>query len=463
MRARACVGVLLHCSVLVLSKGSGAAAQDPLPPSRSARHLESLGDLESALWTTVQDVVDDGVSREVVVEVHGATQSSGAVALVERLRAVALEAMMPSDRTRDRAGDEEGDEEGDREGATRTLNVSVFVNAVGVRVTASDRAIDPSWWQELFGWALRERRWEVALDPELRHFVAPRRRVVQGDVRPRSFRLPHVGYLAVAPWRPESTEEPWLVAVRRNGVDVMALRTRGNRIHAHVVASLERPPGELPGVTSQRPIATIAEAADGVRVEWRDRQGAYRLRNGAGGPTLEVTERRCGGVAHDLGDVCAEPVDGRDYFASELIRREGGSRPARAPTSFYTRWSQRVRRADGSVGSVTAVISPRGRLVVRTDQREVGLAGHGAALGVGDLDGDGELEILVSDARESGPDDQLTLLRVTAEGVIHRIDEFRVEGGVMVAGAGDVDGDGVDELLAIAEHASGVAKLWLVE
>ncbi len=180
------------------------------------------------------------------------------------------------------------------------------------------------------------------------------------------------------------------------------------------------------------------------------------------GTDVVTADDPCPGT-HPLDDACAAPVDGRDYYASELLTRVGALPPDRAPTSFYTRERRLVRRTDGSgADAVEVVVTPRGRLVVRTGDRTVGLTDYGSALGMADVDLDGSAEIVASTSALVGEGDHLRVLRVRPDGTLLHVWESQpLEGSVMVAGAGDVDGDGVAELLAIEERGD-TAYLWVI-
>ena len=167
-----------------------------------------------------------------------------------------------------------------------------------------------------------------------------------------------------------------------------------------------------------------------------------------------------------LDDACAHLVQGRDYFSPELIARVGHATPPAADASFYVRHRRQVVRTDGHREWVEALITPGGRLVVRTGDRLNGLANVGAALGFADVDMDGEVELITSAAHGPGdqlPGDQLRVMRITADGGLRSVwSSERVEGSVMVAGSGDLDGDGIEELLAIEERTDE-SHLWVVQ
>ncbi len=441
MRRAGGAALVLALVVGGLASGRSQPTTLTLEPGRDRSTIEVL---RAALAEGARGIASDGVSRTLRVETHWPPRSPRADVLAEELSEAVTGALTDAGA----AGD----------GAELVLDLSADDREL--RVALIPREAEVSWWRQFFFRPAATRRWRVALDAELRSFVDRRPAASRSSLEVTSAALPASGYLAVGTIPGQGAEPPMLILVGDADVSVVRIRRGRHRASATLVGRAERPPGRRPGVGARRSFATLAIEGSAVTIQWRDRVAAYQL---AWAPLrLEpVTDRECPELAHRWLDACAEPVDGRDYFASALLAREGHPPPRAASSSFYARWQGWVRRSDGSVADVEVVVNPRGRLVARTGQREIGLQGHGAALGAGDLDADGHVEILVSGDQEAGDRDELGLLRLQADGGLRRLWSEEVSGRVRVAGAGDLDGDGVPSLFAIAE-GGGRSTLWIL-
>lgn len=431
--------------LLALAAATGAGSQDgtvTLAPSRDQSTIEVL---REALGEGARAIATDGVARTLRVESHWPPRSPRASALAEELREATAAAL-------------EGADAATENGAELLLDLSADDREL--RMALVPREAELSWWRALFFRPARARRYRVPLDAELRAYVDRRPSASRSAIEVSSARLPDGDYLAVGTIEAEGGEPPLLVLVGERSVSLFRLTVGERRARVELVGRAERPPGSEPGVGARRPFATLSDGGRTPVVQWRDRTEGYQLRWAP--LRLEaLADRECPELAHRWPDGCAEPVDGRDYFASVILPREGRPAPRNAPSSFYARWRGDVRRSDGSVADVEVVVNPRGRLVASTDGREIGLQGHGAALGAGDIDADGLVELLVSGLEQGGDTDTLGLLRLQADGGIRRLWSQEVPGRVSVAGAGDLDGDGVPTLFAIADEG-GRSTLWIV-
>ncbi|MEM9067862.1 MAG: VCBS repeat-containing protein [Myxococcota bacterium] len=372
-------------------------------------------------------------------------------------RAAALEAVL-------RAAVEEGIERAGGElvpESAHALRLGLSTAGGHLRVELAVASQREHWLERLFGWSegLARHRWRVPLDAELRQHVATLPRLTSSTVVARTYRLPGRGYLDVAVHDVDEGGPAEIVLLGSGGIEVVRMGTSpSGRARPELVERLSLPAGDRPGVGVQRPIGTLSIDAEGVLGRVRHRAQPFRVQMSG----VAYVSDPCPEMSHPLADACAMPVDGRDYFASELLPRLQRRPPARAPTSFYTRRAQWVRRTDGSAAWVEVVVTPRGRLVARTGDRDVGLAGFGAAIGMADVDADGNAELLTSSSNLVGSGDQLTVLRVRETGALRRLwQSGPIEGSVMVAGSGDIDGDGTPELLAIEEQRAR-AILWVI-
>ena len=311
-------------------------------------------------------------------------------------------------------------------------------------------------------------RLSVSLDAPLRRHVAALPALTDATVVQRAFLLPSRDYLALAVTDLGDAGPNELVLLRADGsIEIFRLGADASgRTRIFPIAESRLPTTPPGGLGAPRAFGVITPDDTSALVATRDRSAIHRILLEGRALRIEtVDDALCPPTALPLPDACALPVDSRDYFASELLARTGHPPPARAPTSFYARVRRTLHRADGTLADVEAVVTPRGRLAVRTDARVVGVMGHGAALGADDVDGDGQIELLASSDRDLGAGDVLHLFRVRADGGLRALWRSEpLEGSVMVGGSGDLDLDGAPELLAIEEprDPNGRATLWVV-
>ena len=141
-----------------------------------------------------------------------------------------------------------------------------------------------------------------------------------------------------------------------------------------LVARAPIPPSDRPGVGTRRPVGTLSVANAELLGRVRHRTTPFRITWDGDAPQIAFLPRDpCPAGSHPLADACAMPVDGRDYFASELLSRVGNpppaSRvdlvlPATSRLDPAPRWRCGLRRGRGHPARSTRV----------TDRRERGRA-----------------------------------------------------------------------------------------
>ena len=173
-------------------------------------------------------------------------------------------------------------------GARRVrLLATVRANRLVVRVV---NARATSWWRRALGWADPGRRFEVALDAELRSYVASRRRLTAGSVTARRLRLPSHGYIALTVKDVDPAGGSEILLMAPDAVDGVRLeRSPRGRLQLVPVLHVEAPPATR---FSRRSFGTIAAAADGgLQFQWARRALVYRL--DAPGSRLVAVDAGC--------------------------------------------------------------------------------------------------------------------------------------------------------------------------
>lgn len=141
-----------------------------------------------------------------------------------------------------------------------------------------------------------------------------------------------------------------------------------------------------------------------------------------------------------------------DQFAPFV---EAGARPRSA--SEFVAFGGAPR--PGTV-AFAAVSGDGTALLLGPDLGSVGrLEGVGAGLALADLDGDGEPELVASDATAAG-EDRIRVLRLPGGELLHA--SARLPGSILAGAAADLTGDGLDDAVLAAELPGGATELWLV-
>lgn len=322
-------------------------------------------------------------------------------------------------------------------------------------------------------------RFEVVqrLDVALRRYVGFPSRVTSETVVARTAALPSRGYLALAVHDLDRDGRTEVVAVHPDGAQVFHLGAARVGLRLEEVGRAPWPPTARDPSPPPRPLATATATEDAIVTRLGDRAAPLRVRLVGARVVVDRADGPCPDARFPLRGACAQLVEGRDFFAPTLARRGG---PAHEAAAHFYAWAERaLRTRDDEAVRFEALVTPGGRLAVRVRreapasdgpnalrERSVGAVGYGTALAMTDLDVDGSAELLTSHAAPAGAGDQLSLLRALPRGALHVV--WRSEpmaGSVFCAASGDLDGDGLDEMVAIeepADPAQGTARLWIV-
>ncbi len=358
----------------------------------------------------------------------------------------------------------------DRAGAERAhrLGYVSFLD-FDVRVVGNFVHLDAAAWDAESGTrndaiALRSR-----LDVELRQYLGALPRVSDDTVVARAIAMPSRGYLALSVEDLDGDGQSELVAISERTASILRfVPARGGARLSEV--SRAAMPNDLPSAPSlrRRALATAVRTNGTVVFRTSAHAAPLAITLTGGRAAMSRSQGPCADDRFPLEGACASLVIGRDFFDELLLGMGPESSEHRAPALFYSRAFRRLRQADGSLLTYEAVVTPAGRLAVRIGERSASAFGYGTALAMGDLDEDGAAELLSSQAQPEGAGDQLSLLRALPRGAVHVV--WRSEalaGSVWVATSGDLDGDGIEELLAVEEPAARAApretaRLWIV-
>lgn len=277
--------------------------------------------------------------------------------------------------------------------------------------------------------------------------------VTEGSVRPRRARLRRKNYLAVAVHDFDRDGVNELALVRESEIEIARLHRTERGFRSEHVVTLDL--GDFPrsNTRSRRPIAVAAQmegaTEHGVLVRTSEHASMIHVHFEAERMHAVPHALGCAGDGFPSGTACAVRVRGRDYFQAELLARERSvdlavnpeptppSPPSPAPSGFYSRAVEVLRQADGTEITYQIIATPRGRLVSRAGGRQSGAPGYGSALGLADVDQDGNAEIIASSAAPLHSADRLRLLRMNPQGQLRLVWELNpLQGSVTVAGAG---------------------------
>jgi hypothetical protein len=160
---------------------------------------------------------------------------------------------------------------------------------------------------------------------------------------------------------------------------------------------------------------------------------------------------------------CTTLRAGRNAFQSAPTPcRSLGAASAVSP--FFTVLREPLPLPNAPPSAVSVTVLADGAVSLLWNERPAAmLRSFGTAAAITDLEDDGRAEVLLSSDQDPWTGDELTLIRIDPEGIAQGREQIgRVEGSVWVAGAGDVDNDGLQELLAVAQ-LPGSAELLVIE
>lgn len=447
---------------LVLASPKAALATTTLWPSADKPGTEILAE---AMRAEVLRVLDPRASGGLVVRIRAELPSSardphGLAFTLTRPTAETLEALGRFEPVHVALFEGEGEEAAAR--AAR-LGYDVLVD-LSIRTTGNFVRVEGAVWTTAPPNSSDPLELRSRIDIDLRRYLAPAPRVSARRLVARTYELPASGYLAVRTIDLDRDGRTELVLLERSAVSVLRLSAVEGLVQLVEIARAPLPDLSHSPVPTRRRLATASEHEGAVVIRSSEFAAPVRVEFHEGALRVSRSEGPCDDAAFPIDRGCARLVEGRDFFEETIASFDSDAPAHTAPGRFYTHVGRRIRTAEGDVLDVEAIITQLGRLALRIGPHSVAASGYGTALALADIDDDGAAELLVSGPNTSG--DRLSLLRVLPRGALRRVWESEpIEGSIWLADAGDLDGDGALELLAIEEPPSDTrqpARLWVV-
>lgn len=160
-----------------------------------------------------------------------------------------------------------------------------------------------------------------------------------------------------------------------------------------------------------------------------------------------------------IGPVTVTPRPGYASFGKDLVW-------AGKPLA----WPEPVQQFAPFGGTLALVVGPTGNAATTRGQAPASLvSGVGSGSTLADLDGDGTPELVVSASRSTGDTDELRAVALAAFeaaqargvhlGEVPTLWQGKLEGRAILAAAGDLDGDGADEIVLGVWREDGTGEL----
>jgi len=301
------------------------------------------------------------------------------------------------------------------------------------------------------------------VNAEIRYYLGPIQPGAKG-VSIRSVELGRPGYLDLAVADLDGDDRSEVALLRRGALEVARLERDVVTVDARL-----RLDSLAPAPTRARdPVGTVVvgpRREDGarpiaLRTSDHDR-GLVALFDGSTlTPQGEVTDYPVRWGRDGLE--CAAVRPGRNAFETVPAMCQSVE-SAGAVSPYQGIDEEQIVRPRGPPGVASATALADGRVLLRWNDRPAAtIRPFGTAVAVTDLDDDGVAEVLLSSDRDPGEGDELTIVSLAPEaGELGRRVLGAVAGSVWVAAAGDVDDDGLRELLAISESATSAQLLVL--